>query len=115
VRDPEKREPISRLREALARSYLVERCFGGRRQVGKDHAQSKSDESDPTSSNQTPGALAAIIFPRTGCLWTAGTARQRRRAERILSYGHFPIRDSPHARIVHDLDSYGASPLGAIV
>jgi hypothetical protein len=31
--DPEKWEPVSRLREAR---------FGGRRKVGKDHAQTKS-------------------------------------------------------------------------
>src|SRR5262245_1591120 len=30
--------PVSRLREALAPSFRVDQCFGGRRQVGKDHA-----------------------------------------------------------------------------
>jgi hypothetical protein len=30
--------PVSRLREALACSHRVDQCFGGRRQVGKDHA-----------------------------------------------------------------------------
>ena len=45
--DPEKacpgldpgREPVSRLREAFAQSIILARCFAGRRQVGKDHAQ----------------------------------------------------------------------------
>jgi hypothetical protein len=40
--DPEKWIPVSRLREAmLAASIFVSR-FGGRRQVGKDHAQTTS-------------------------------------------------------------------------
>src|SRR5207247_1045375 len=30
--------PVSRLREALAQSNRVDRCFGGRRQIGQDHA-----------------------------------------------------------------------------
>jgi len=36
---PEKWVPVSRLREALAPSDPVVGCFGGRRQVGQDHAQ----------------------------------------------------------------------------
>jgi hypothetical protein len=35
--DPEKWEPVSRLREAQAPVCRFVRCFGGRRQVGKDH------------------------------------------------------------------------------
>jgi hypothetical protein len=33
--------PVSRLREALRESIHLARCFGGRRQVGKDHAPGK--------------------------------------------------------------------------
>jgi hypothetical protein len=40
--DPEKWWPVSRLREAQAPVCRFVRCFGGRRQVGKDHAQAKS-------------------------------------------------------------------------
>jgi hypothetical protein len=39
VHDPEKWAPVSRLREVLVQSHDVDRCFGGRRQVGKDHAR----------------------------------------------------------------------------
>ena len=38
-RDPEKWKPVSRLREALAWFTILACCFGGRTQVGKDHAQ----------------------------------------------------------------------------
>jgi hypothetical protein len=31
--------PVSRLREAALAASLLVSCFGGRRQVGKDHAQ----------------------------------------------------------------------------
>ncbi|MBO0717155.1 MAG: hypothetical protein J2P55_07470 [Rhizobiales bacterium] len=37
--DPEKWEPVSRLREAGPAASQFVRCFGGRRQVGQDHAQ----------------------------------------------------------------------------
>jgi hypothetical protein len=37
--DPEKWMPVSRLREAQAPFRRFVRCFGGRRQVGKDHAK----------------------------------------------------------------------------
>ena len=51
ARDPEKarprldpgRKPVSCLREALARFAGLAQCFGGRRQVGKDHAQNNND------------------------------------------------------------------------
>jgi hypothetical protein len=33
--------PVSRSREALASSFPVNRCFGGRTQAGKDHAENK--------------------------------------------------------------------------
>ena len=46
--DPEKWKPASRLRELFALAVIVAGCFGGRRQLGKDHVQTKetSDESD---------------------------------------------------------------------
>jgi len=40
--DPEKRVPVSRLREALVSVPGRDSCFGGRSQVGKDHAQTIS-------------------------------------------------------------------------
>src|SRR5262245_15841520 len=43
VHDPEKWKPVSRLREAQGWSAPVHECFGGRRQVGKDHAQDNND------------------------------------------------------------------------
>ena len=46
--DPEKWEPVSRLREAR---------FGGRRKVGKDHAQTKEREA-VADSTKTHQALA---------------------------------------------------------
>src|SRR5262249_37506223 len=39
--DPEKWLPVSRLREALGKPCRVARCFGGRRQGGRDHAPKK--------------------------------------------------------------------------
>src|SRR5262245_34476889 len=60
VRDPEKWAPVSCLREALAQPFRLGRCFGGRRQVGQDHAQTKDWRSRPPAS---PGAAA----PRRGC------------------------------------------------
>jgi hypothetical protein len=41
-RDPEKWGPVSRLREAVAAIFCYGWCFGGRRQVEKDHAQTIS-------------------------------------------------------------------------
>jgi hypothetical protein len=35
-------EPVFHLREAVRAAGIVVFCFGGRRQVGKDHAQTKS-------------------------------------------------------------------------
>jgi len=34
-------QPVSRLREARPTPCPLVRCFGGRRQVGKDHARAK--------------------------------------------------------------------------
>jgi len=39
--DPEQWTPASRLREAFKSSVHPARCFGGRRQVGKDHARTR--------------------------------------------------------------------------
>jgi hypothetical protein len=50
--DPEKWIPVSRLREAQAPVCRFVRCFGGRRQVGKDHAQTIS-ESEMTIQPKT--------------------------------------------------------------
>ena len=54
--DPEKWEPVSRLREAR---------FGGRRKVGKDHAQIKKLEPG-SDSIQTDKALARTFGWKTG-------------------------------------------------
>jgi hypothetical protein len=40
--DPEKWIPVSRLREAVPAACILVRRFGGRRQVEKDHAKTKS-------------------------------------------------------------------------
>jgi hypothetical protein len=40
--DPEKWIPVSRLREALQAACILVFRFGGRSQVGKDHAQTIS-------------------------------------------------------------------------
>src|SRR5450830_1742029 len=45
---PEKREPVSRLREAR---------YGGRRKVGKDHAQIKTAAASPPAYMSSAGAL----------------------------------------------------------
>jgi hypothetical protein len=39
---PKKWKPVSRLREAFESSVHSPQCFGGRRQVGQDHAQTMS-------------------------------------------------------------------------
>jgi hypothetical protein len=41
--DPEKWTPVSRLREALSPVCRSGWCFGGQRQVGKDHAQTMTE------------------------------------------------------------------------
>jgi hypothetical protein len=40
-------KPVSRLREALARLAILARCFGGRRQVRKGHAQRQESRVHP--------------------------------------------------------------------
>src|SRR4029077_8994669 len=58
--------PVSRLREAVAAACILVLGFGGRSEVGKDHAETKSDCSDagqPAFGGGAAGRCAAFTTP----------------------------------------------------
>jgi hypothetical protein len=62
--DPEKWIPVSRLREAQAPACRFVRCFGGRRQVGKDHAQTMKLKGN-NNSDSNHFVLGAALAPQS--------------------------------------------------
>jgi len=74
--DPEKWEPVSRLREASARSGRVDKCFGGRRQVGQDHA-----------AKEMPNDLACELLAQSLVAWRVAGSVERARDGALMIGG----------------------------